>query len=310
MGGKINIKNIIKKSLQLVWKNKSLALISILTLIFAPIGEIEAIIVQSLGLGENGAIAEFFQILFGSNLFTAEGLNNLGAIIAKQPLQFLVLLLILIFIALIAVFFIWLSVIFHAAIILKISFSSENKIIQLKKLLGYGIKKFWPIFTLDLALKAILVFLFYLLGLSINYNYILFILLFICFSLVTVTCSALTKFTAIAILLENLPLIPALKTSLTLLKKNWASVLKLILSLFVIDFLLGITFIVIKYILDLIVANFIAASAWLGSASGLIFSVKLFFILTIFIGILIFSIFAAIHWTAWNLLFRETKKSD
>ena len=224
-------KDILKKSWSITIKNKFLWFFGIFSLILGSAGEYE--VLYSITRREdkaNGVIDSFIDFI----MVFSSGFLGIGKRLIEEPLLTVEILLTFLFLFILFLFMVWLANISQIAIVDSNYKITRQKEANIKTGLNTGLSKFWPVLSLNIFTKLMIILLLALLAkftTSILYGFVflsvLFLLLVIAF---------ITKYAIAYIVIRNEKIKHALILAYDLFKKNWLVSLELTLVLLAFTF--------------------------------------------------------------------------
>jgi len=223
-----------------------------------------------------------------------------------------VLSLILITLALLFVF-IWLAVCSQGALVADvkkiISAKKKPENLSIRDGLTTGCRRFWPLLGLNVLIKILINFTFFIISLPLLFlvikdMYILvaiYTLLFVIFLPVAVSLSLIFKYAIVATVLEKKTAVVSLEQGWKLFKKSWLISLEMAIILFLITFFIGIgTLIILSFIVfPLFLIGVIYQALWL-SVIMLIIALAVIILVGSFL-----TTFQTASWTELYLVLKE-----
>lgn len=247
-----------------------------------------------------------------SKLFSLDTFSNIGKTMSEQPVN--VAIIILIYFSFVVLFFFvaWLSTVSQAALVNNAALELTEKENNLKIGLNAGIEKFWPVFSLNIFLKAIFYFGFFVISLpfilgifqksSLSDN-LIFSVVFVFFASLAIVFSFIIKYSIAYIVLKKENFFGGLKKGWSLFKENWLISIEMAFLLFFIDFFVNI---IIILLLTIVIVPFIFMAVLLAGWGSLFgFWVLMLIALILFLLIAAFSraIITAFQIVSWTDLF-------
>lgn len=301
-------RHILKKAWEIAIKNKYLWFFGLFTALLGNGGEYE-IFLKTFS-EDNQELFPNLNNLTSTGIFSAEGLRNTVKTAVTDPVNFSIVMGILLVSLVLVAFLVWLVIISQAALV-----NSSAKIIQNKKTtfrdsLAGGIDKFWPVFILNLINRGILIAILALLFLLIVKNSglvsITYIISFIILIPLAIIFSFIIKYSVGYVVVKGQKLTAALQNGMRLFKENWIISIEMALLLALINF--GLGFIAVIVILVLAIPFLFLAFVFLnflGSMGGFLAVAVLGLI--VFIGLIFTTgaIIATFQVSAWTGLFLE-----
>lgn len=302
-------RSILKQAWVIVWNNKYLWFFGLFASLTLAGGSIEyqfinqtfkqGVISSSYqGLNTWLALSETFQMVWWGliDLFK----QNIIVIINSLTILLLTLTLITVFV--------WFAITSQAALIdgVKKVLSAKKKIniSSIRAGLTVGNQHFWPVLWLNILIKILISFAFFLISLpllflAISDNSVFLIaytILFTIFVPVAVSLSLLVKYAISARVLENKSITSSLEKAYSLFKKNWLISLELALLLFLIS-------LVSSGLILIMLAIIVYPFAWLGLVLSLNWLVVLMLILALLAIIIFGSILTSFQIASWTNLY-------
>ncbi len=247
-----------------------------------------------------------------STLFSLDTFGNIGVMMAEEPIN--VAIIILVYFSFIVLFFFitWLSTISQGALVNNAALELTEKENNLKIGLNAGIEKFWPVFSLNIFLKTIFYLGFFLISIpfilgvfqkeSLSDN-LIFSIIFVFFVLLAIIFSFIIKYSIAYIILKKESFSGGLRKGWTLFKENWLISIEMAFLLFFIDFFVNI---IIILLLTIVIVPFIFLAILLagwGSLFGFWLLMLIALILFVFIAALSRAFITAFQIVSWTDLF-------
>lgn len=307
---------ILKKAWDITLKFKSLWFLGFFAALISSGGEFELLSRIILNPNSNkGLIREAissFKLGIENNLSAGENLwSNLWTLIISAPVNLVSAILVLLVAIIIAVFIIWLITVSQVGLIRNVDLASKDKTATINEGIDTGVEIFWPIFTVNLIYKIILLIIFVLLGKEIlllismgNIGTIIHIILLVLFSIITVIISFLIRYQILYIILKKEKIIPALKSAWKLFINNWLLSLEMAFILFII-------YMIVIYLATFITSVLLAVPLVFATYSSQIpVLVLMILVLTSVLAIIIMTLFvtatlSVFQWSSWILLFNK-----
>ncbi len=200
-----------------------------------------------------------WRLIAGTGVFSLHTLNNIGYLLLNDPATMLAVFagfLILIFLS---AFLIWLIMVSQAALVNSAASSIAGKNHDFKTGLDVGMKKFWPVFGLNVFIKIIVYCFFIIISLpEIVMIYkadlltakLLFIISFIIFVPVSIVLAFIIKYAIAYAVIKGSGCWQAVREGWNLFVKNWLVSLEMAFILFFINFLVGLGLVIVLLILS------------------------------------------------------------
>ncbi|MCX6798391.1 MAG: hypothetical protein NTX66_04255 [Candidatus Falkowbacteria bacterium] len=204
--------------------------------------------------------------------------------------------------AIIVIFFIWLAIACQGGLISHVQKIINHKKKSLPELsikdgLAVGHKNFWALFGLNILFKVLVNFAFLIITIPFLFIALAdsgllgsaYIILFLIFIPVVIALNLIIKYAMAYNVIEHNSFVVAIENSWRLFRKNWLISVEMLIALFVIDFLAGVTILLFLsiFILPLFIVGVTLTIPWLS-------------ILMIIIAIIIFAIAGSILTTFEN----------
>jgi len=237
--------------------------------------------------------------------------SNLWSVITGAPINIISAILVLIVAIIISLFIIWLITVSQVGLIKNADLATKNKKSTINSGIDAGVENFWPIFTVNLVYKLILLIIFVLLGKEILLliamgivGTVLHIFLLVLFSIITVIISFIIRYQILYIIFKKEKAIPALKSAWQLFITNWLLSLEM-------AFIVFIVYMIVIYLSTFITAVLLAIPiVFVTYSTQIPILVLIALVLTsvfviITITILITSLLSVFQWSAWIILFNQ-----
>jgi hypothetical protein len=236
---------ILKNAWLNTWHNKYLWFFGLFAVFLGGINELYFVFSNLDNNMEKGLFSNW-QSLAETGIFTPVWYVNFAQKMAEEPVYLIISLTILLLLLVVSLFLVWLANASQAAIVNNTALASSDKKHDFKQGLDAGIKKFLPVFGVNIVYKVIVYFLVLLISLPIIFlsseeilGNILFFILFLIFIPVAISLSFIIKYSIAYIVIKNVNWIESLKKGFDLFKKNWLVSLEVSLILFTISFLVS-----------------------------------------------------------------------
>jgi hypothetical protein len=307
-------RNILKRAWEITWQYKYLWFFGLFVALLGNGGEVE-IISRSFDINSGDSFFSGFGDIFTSTGFFSRGtFGNIGRLAVNDPFNLFMVILLTLIIIFLTIFIIWLMIVAQAAIVNNSANIIAGKNHNLKDGLLAGIKKFWPVFFLNVLVKLIILSIFFLISLPVLVNYahagafsasLVFIISYLIFIPAAIIISFIIKFSIGYSVIKSYNFREALKSGWNLFLNNWLISLEMAFILFFINFFSGL----LLMILLLILATPFLFFALLFIKTALIFNLWLLaiFALILFLAIIIVigSALAVFQTSAWTGLYIE-----
>ena len=247
-----------------------------------------------------------------SSIFSLNTFGNIGVMMADDPIN--VVIIILIYFSFIVLFFFvaWLSTVSQGALVNNAALELTEKENNLKIGLNAGIEKFWPVFSLNVILKFIFYLGFFIISLPFILGYfqkeslsdnLIFSIIFVFFVSLAIIFSFIVKYAIAYIVLKKESFTGGMKNAWGLFKNNWLISIEMAFLLFFIDFFVNL---VIILALTIVIVPFIFLAILLAGWGSLFgFWVLMLIALILFVLIAAFSraVITAFQIVSWTDLF-------
>jgi hypothetical protein len=297
-------RKILRKALQITWKNKYLWFFGLFATLLSTGGEYQMLNKMSENNGE-----KIFFNLKNSLIFQQSTWNNFFENFASNYWNSLLALIILIGIIFLFIFILILATTSQGAIPHQTEkiINKKEKDINLKSGIIAGQKHFWPILGINILLKIFIILIFLLMSLPIIFSngqsifaIYLYTILFIIAIPVILSFSIITKYSISYMVIKNNKFSKAIENAWELFKKNWVTSIEMSLLLIIVNIFLVLAAIIITFlisapfmILFVILSNF--AIFWLITPLALL----VLFLAIVCLG----SMFTTFKISAWTILF-------
>jgi hypothetical protein len=307
-------RSILKRAWEISWKFKYLWFFGLFAALLGNGGEFE-IISKSFNINDGGFnVFESLKNLASTGIFSRSGIANISHLAVNDPLNLLIIIILFLIITAIAGFVFWLTVMSQAAIVNNSAAIMADKSHNLKEGITMGMKKFWPVFGMNLIIKAIIYFVFILIGLPIIISFsqssvlaasVAFVVSFLVFIPMAIALSFIVKYAICYTVIKSYNFIESLKAGWQLFIKNWLISIEMAFILFFINFFAGILLILLLMILAI---PFLFIAMML-IKFGLFFNfwvlMVLAFVILLMVIFLIGSVLATFQISSWTGLFIE-----
>ncbi len=306
-------RTILKQAWLIAWKHKYLWFFGLFASLAVAGGSMEyQFLTQGLGRGFiDGSYQNLNGLLAMGELCQGVWLGIIDLFNQNIIIVLNTLTIILLTVTLIAVF-IWLAISSQAALVDNI----KKIIIPKKKTNGLSIREgltigsrhFWSVLALNLLIKLLMAFAFFLISLPLlfmvlsdSYAFVItYTVLFVIFVPIAVSLSLMVKYAISCRVLENKSIISALEYGGKLFRKNWLISLEIALILFIISFFASFLILIILSILFL-------PLLWL----SVIFSIGWLTVLMLFLCLIVAVLFGSLLTTfqiaCWTDLYLQLK---
>lgn len=304
-------RKILSQSWKITWQNKYLWFFGLFAG-FLMSGNYR-VILDSLGGDMGRATFPGVRRFAETGIFSPHVFSSMNSIAKHDPISLFVAIFILLLIGALFVFLIWLSVVSQASLVNHSAGYLTNKKNDFASGVAVGRKNFWPVFGLNVLIKAMIYGAFLVIYLpiflttykvSIATN-LLYFFAFIIFFPFSIAVSFVLKYAIAYVVVKGNGFIQSIKSGWKLFAKNWVISMEMALLLFLIEFLAGIA--AILAILILAIPFFFLAFLFYKMAS--IIGLYLIIILAtiIFVGIILSTaaIMTTFQISSWTAIFIE-----
>ncbi|MCK5062134.1 hypothetical protein KAR28_06340 [Candidatus Parcubacteria bacterium] len=305
-------RDILGQSLKSAWRNKYLWFFGLFAALLGNAGEFEL-----LFRGFNGKTGTFFpglERLGETGIFSLQIFKSLAQLSRQDPFSLFLALGVLLLIVLVSLFLLWMSVTSQVALVHSAGKIRANKNHNFKESLNVGIKKFWPVFGLNIIFKIAVYALFIILSLPIisslgkvdfALSSSLYIVSFVLFIPVSMIFSFIIKYAIAFVVIKEAGFLQAIKQGWKLFVKNWLVSLEMAFLLFFINFLVGAALILVFLIVSIpffFMALVFAKLSFLFNFWAMVMIATMIYIIFI---VLTGSFLSAFQVTSWTGLFIE-----
>jgi len=306
-------RSILKQAWAIAWKHKYLWFFGVFASLAVAGGSMEyKFLSQSLGQGIidnsyqnlNGllAMSEFCQVAWLGlvDLFS----QNIIIIINAFTILLLTLTLVSVFV--------WLAISSQAALVdsVKKLIAPKKKlnILSVREGLTVGSRHFWSVLGLNILIKILISFAFFLVSLPLlfmvisdSYAFVVaYTILFVIFVPLAVSLSLIVKYAISCRVLENKSVMDSLEIAWNLFNKNWLISLEVALILFIISFISSFAVLIIISILFF-------PLLWLSVAFSIVWLTILMLILILVVAIIFGSLLTTFQIATWTDLYIQLK---
>lgn len=244
-------RKILKQAAEIAWRYKYLWFFGLFASLIGNAVEYEALSQILSG----GAPRNFFpnlQRIIETGVFSGKTLTNIGKIMSEDPFSLFALLAVGLLMLILFAYLIWLAVVSQAALI-----NSSADIIAGKKLkamsiqsgVASGMKNFWPVFGLNILIKAVIFIIFSLLSLPIilaaggigaaTANFI-YLILFLILVPLALGFALMIKYSMAYVVIRGSGFLESVKQGWRLFIKNWLVSLEMAVILFFVNLFVGL----------------------------------------------------------------------
>ncbi len=314
-GGKYMIfyRTIISQAWKSTWRNKYLWFFGLFAALLGNGGELEIIF---RGFDDNLSDGIFSSIwgLAETGIFSKAALVNITHLAVKEPVTVIITLSILFLFFVLGAFLVWLTVVSQVGLVHNSARITTGKRHDIKEGLEAGMKRFWPVFGLNILLKSLIYFVFALISMPIlssisksyfSTNSFIFIVLFLVFIPVAITLSFIVKYAIAFSVIKGTRFLKSLKLGWQLFSKNWIVSIEMAFLLFAINFIVGICLVIFFLVLAVpflfILIVFSKLALYINFWFVVVSSSVLLIITIAFVG----AILATFQISSWTNLFIE-----
>lgn len=249
-------REILKQAWFTTWRHKYLWFFGLFAALIGNGGELEIVFRGSSGL-DSHPLAWWGEMI-NTGIFSWQSLSNIGKLLVTDPATMLLIIFVFCLLAIVGGFLLWLVVTSQAAIINNAAQDRFNKKHSLKDGVSAGVKKFWPVFWLNVLSKIITFFLFVIISWPIfssffaskqfSYN-IAYVLLFVFFIPISVIVAFIIKYSIAYSVIKSENFFDAISKGLKMFKENWIISIEMAFLLFAINFLAGLSLFILFLVL-------------------------------------------------------------
>lgn len=245
-------RSIISQAWKSTWHNKYLWFFGLFAALLGNGGELEIIF---RGFDDNLSEGVFPSIwgLAQTGIFSKAAMANVAQLAVQEPITVIITLSIFFIFLVLGGFLVWLTIVSQVGLVHNSSRIITGKRHDIKDGLESGIKRFWPVFGLNLVLKAFLYIVFALISMPIlssvsqayfSTNSFIFIFSFLVFVPIAITLSFIVKYAIAFSVIKGTRLLQSLKLGWQLFSKNWIVSIEMAFLLFFINFVVGICLVI------------------------------------------------------------------
>lgn len=294
------------------WTNKYLWLFGLFATLLSSSGELN-LLFRGFGDVPEQGLFPGLRGLWSTGLFSATTASNFGKIMITDSFSLMMALTILVIGFMMFCLIVWFSTISQAGLVYNYSRIISNKSHDLKSGIDVGIKNFWPVFTFNLLLKAIVYVIFLIVAAPIvlwfvNQSFfqnVFFFFAYIIFIPASIVVAFIAKYAICYAVIKGEKIREALILGWELFLKNWLVSLEMAFILFGVSFLATLCFILCSAAFAII---FLFISFLLSLLINIV-NVNLILycslIIFIFLIVLVGSILSTFMISSWTGLFVE-----
>ena len=250
---------------------------------------------------------------WATGIFSTTALANFGNLMLTDSFSLLMALTILTVLAMLLCFLIWFAVVAQGGLIYNCSRIVSNKSHDLKNGMDLGMKRFWPVFGLNVILKFVIYVIFIVLALPVvlwfthpsGAQICFFMFAYIIFIPASVIVAFIIKYALAYVAIKDKKMIEAVRLGWELFLSNWLVSLEMAFILFGISFLTTLCVFLLLAILAIplmLIAYIALQLASLGLFWFILFSFSILFILIV---VLVGSVLTTFQIASWTGLFIE-----
>ena len=293
-------KNIVKDSWRLTFKNKYLWFFGLFAMLLGNGGEYELLF---RSIDKSGRTESIWSGFIGQAGLGFDTLSNLGKRLWENPSVTLVIIAAYLFILSIFLFVFWMMNVSQIAIVNAAARQARGKDHNVHIGLQKGIRHFWPVFSLNLIIKFLVIA--SLAFLTMASNSTMYVVWFLITIPLVISISFILKYTIAYVVVRKENLFNALTLGWSLFKNNWIISLELAVLLYALVAVVFVLFVPLAFI----VFSLFYVLTIVIMAEGSILAFNLFyivmpsviFLLLAFIG----SMLAVFQTSTWTKLFLE-----
>lgn len=307
-------RNLLKQAWATTWEHKYLWFLGLFASLVAGSGSWEYQVITQ-NLGQNPIEGSYMRM--GSILAIGDVLKNfflgLASVFRNDFWTVLNIFSILIITATLLIFFIWMAVSSQAALVgsLKKLLTAKKKPegLSIRASLSEGHRYFWPVLSLNILVKILIYFAFFLVGLPLllmtisdsSALFALYIIIFVIFIPLAMSLSLLIKYAIAYKVIENKSFVASLEHGTRLFKNNWLISLEMAVILFLINFLFsGLVLIIFAlFLLPLFLLSLMFNLYWL---------MILILFIAIALVVILGSVLTTFQTASWTNLFLHLKE--
>jgi len=243
-------RNILKQAWQLTWHNKYLWWFGVFAALLGNGGELE-ILFNNAGANPSQAIFPSWQRIAATGVFKWQTFANIGNLLKTDALNITLVLLSCLAVLAILLFLVWLVIVAQAALVNNSAAVIRQKKNNFRDGLAAGLLNFWPVFGLNVLVKAVIYVLlvavslpviFFQTSFSANVFYIIALVIMVPLAIVL---SFIIKYAIAYVVIDKSRVVEALGQSWRLFKNNWLISFEMAVILFAINLLVGLAIILV-----------------------------------------------------------------
>ena len=305
-------RTILKRAWENTWQHKYLWFFGLFAALLGNGGELE-LIFRGFNEPNQGGLYAGMKRIIETGFFSKGTVNNMGHMAQEDPFSLFLALTVLFVILVLSLFLLWLSITSQAAIVHNTAKVKHDKKHDFKDGVLTGMKKFWPVLSLNVIFRFSAAVIFLIIGLPLllemfrnpgvtNGWYIIMFIIFIPLSLML---SFLIKYSIAFTVIKNQNVAQAIKSGWNLFKNNWLISIEMAIVLFFINFIVGLLAILLFLIMAVpflfIILMFSKMVFYFNFWFIIISAIILFLIMIIFVGAML----STFQISSWTYLFME-----
>lgn len=310
--------NILKQAWQITRRYKFLWFFGVFAALLGNGGEYE--ILMRFNNSDAGAgLFPVWQRAMETGFLSKNIFANIGRLFVEDTLSMIFILLLFLIIVAIFIFLVWLAVISQTALVDGAAAAIAKKKYDFRDGMDMGIKRFWPVFSLNILVKAAIYIVFVLLGLPVVFSLaqgasltasFIYIISFIIFIPLALVIAFIAKYAVAYCVIRGQKFNQALSHAWQLFKANWLVSFIMAVILFLINLLISLA-VILSILILLIPFLFLGyVFFYIASLVGFWLVVGLAFIFFLGLIILAGSLVAVFQTSSWTLLFLELERKN
>lgn len=304
-------RKILIKSWKTTWENKYLWFFGLFAGLIT--GGNYKIILNTLSGDMDKTVFPGLRRMSETGIFSASVFSNIANIAKDDPVSLIVIMFVIIALLALTAFLIWLSVISQVSLVNNSAGYLTGKKNNFSSGVASGMNNFWPVFSLNIFIKLIIYVAFIIIFLpllltSYQVGYMvssLYLLAFVIFLPVSIIASFIIKYAIAYVVLKKNSFKESIRDGWKLFINNWLISIEMAFVLFFIEFLVGISAILVILILAVPLLFLAYAFYQFISLAAFYLIAILAFVLFLVIVILMASVMATFQISSWTGLFVE-----
>lgn len=308
-------RDILKQSFGVIWRNKYLWFFGFFAAFLGSFLELEFLFNKM----DSTFIQRFINNLKSlkeTGILSGQVFSNFINLFKTEPISMSIMVVIFLIILVLFAFLIWLSVVSQIGLVnnsagtLKTKTEEKNKL-GIQEGVEAGIKSFWPVFFINLLVKAFIYIIFLCLSFLMFYIayqssleikiVLLNIVLFVLFIPLALILGFIAKYAICYVVIEKNNFSQAVKKAFDLFLKNWLVSIEMAFIIFIISFFVSLGILLASFIISLPILLLLNLS--------LLYSAAMLSFWIFILGMLILSVFVAVTGAALSA-FRITAWTD